>query len=145
MTWNDFSFVFLQECVSSHCEVGLMRNVKARICNASHHIHNIYWAVISLDRWQTKEITAEDILIQKIVRKGRKTHGSDCAWMFGIFDKSTRVCLTLSGHMLQQTQGLYCHLLSIVLLPVPYMTTPGTSTRLLLWEGIKAFFFFIFL
>lgn len=51
-----------------------MQKMKAWICNAFHHINNIYRAVISLDQEQTKEITAEDGLIQKIVRKGRKTH-----------------------------------------------------------------------
>lgn len=51
-----------------------MQKMKAWICNASHHINNIYRAVISLDQEQTKEITAEDGLIQKIVGKGEKTH-----------------------------------------------------------------------
>lgn len=51
-----------------------MQKIKAWMCNAFHQINNIYRAVISLDREQTKEITTEDDLIQKIVEKGRKTH-----------------------------------------------------------------------
>lgn len=93
-----------------------MQKIKAWICNAFHQINNIYRAVISLDREQTKKITAEDDLIQKIVEKGRKTHSSSCAWIFDIFDKSSHVCLTLSGHMLQQTQSL-CYDLGCVFSP----------------------------
>lgn len=48
--------------------------MKAWVCNAFHRINNIYRAVISLDREQTKKITAEDGLILEIVSKGRKTH-----------------------------------------------------------------------
>lgn len=70
--------------------------------------------VISLDQEQTKEITAEDGLIQKIhSERMENAHGSNCARIFDIFDKSTRVCLTISGHMLQQTRGLYYDLLCV--------------------------------
>lgn len=81
------------------------------------------------------EITSEDGLIQKLVKKGRKIHTALAARGFfsTSFDKSTRVCLTLLGHMLQQTRGLNRDLLCVVffLLPVPYMTPHGTGARLI--------------
>lgn len=64
-------------------------------------INNIYRAVISLDREQTEEITAEDGFILKTVGKGRETQFSD------IFDRASRVCLAGSGHMLQRLRDPY--------------------------------------
>lgn len=50
-------------------EAGLAQKMRRSL----RYINNIYRAVISLDREQTEEITAEDGFILKIVRKGRET------------------------------------------------------------------------
>lgn len=75
MKW--FSFVFLQECVRlwsrDSCRKWELRSVMLL-----YHTDNIYRAVISFDQEQTTEITDEDGLIQRIVRKGKHTRLSLC-------------------------------------------------------------------
>lgn len=56
-----FPFVFLQEG-----EAGLAQKRRRRV-------NNTHRAVISLDREQTEEITAEDGFILRIVEKGKET------------------------------------------------------------------------
>lgn len=73
-----------------------------------------------------RKITAKTAQFRKkIAKKGRRRTLSlnrfIYLFIFYIFDKSTRVFLTPSGHMFQQTQGLFYDLLC-VFLPVLWCT-----------------------
>lgn len=112
MKW--FSFVFLQEHVPSDSEVGFVQKMKAWTCNAFHpHKQyllsgNLSWSGADKGDYGWRWLNSDNCWERK-----ENTHGSGCAWIFDIFDKSSRVCLTLSGHMLQQTQDLYYDVLCV--------------------------------
>lgn len=128
MTRNDFPLYSSKNVSHQTVKWGFMQKMKAGICDAFHHINNIYQAVISLDREQTKEITAEDGLIRKSVGERKEnTRGSRCARIFDIFDKSSCVCLTLSGHMLQQTRDSRHDVLWVFLSSSPSCAIHGSS------------------
>lgn len=93
---------------------------------------NLSWSVADKGDYSWRYLNSENCSERK-----EKTLGSRCARMFGIVDKSTLVCLPLSGHMLQQTHALHRRRLRVVPLPVPYMASPGTGATSVAWEGIK--------
>lgn len=93
-------------------------------------ISNIYRAVISLDREETEEITAEDGFILKIVRKERETHADvdfqTSLTKLPVFVQLVQaICYSEHGTCMVACSGF-------LLLHVSYVTAPGTTARLIM-------------